>query len=71
MADGQHVSHRPRDDKPPSDRLTTSEAAAYPGLSIATLRDWRYRGIGVPSRKDGRRVLYDHAELVHWMTMRR
>lgn len=58
-------------DAPSSGMLTTSEAAAYLGLSIATLRDWRYRGIGVASQKDGGRVLYERAELERWVKLRR
>ncbi|MBR7828234.1 helix-turn-helix domain-containing protein [Actinospica sp. MGRD01-02] len=65
------MSSRPWDEVPPADRLTAGEAAAYLGLSITTLQDWRYRGIGVASRKEGRRVYYDRADLEHWMAMRR
>lgn len=65
------MSHHAWDEPPRPDRLTTSQAAAYLGLSITTLRDWRYRGIGVPSRKDGRRVFYERTDLERWKAMRR
>lgn len=54
----------------PPDRLTMSEAASYMGVAVKTLRDWRYRGIGVPSRKEGRRVMYERTDVERWMRLR-
>jgi len=59
-----------KDGGPCSDRLTADEAAAFLGVAVSTLRDWRYRGIGVPSSKEGRRVVYERTDLERWMSMR-
>lgn len=34
------------------------EMAAYIGLSVATLRKWRFKGQGLPYSKVGKRVIY-------------
>jgi hypothetical protein len=65
------MSHNPWDELPWPTRLTTSQAAEYLGLSVATLRSWRHRGIGVPSRKEDRRVFYERTDLERWNAMRR
>ena len=40
------------------------DAAEYlGGLSVGTLRTWRYKGEGMKFIKMGRRVLYDQADL--------
>lgn len=43
--------------------LSTSEAAAYLGLSRGTLEGWRSLGKGPRYRKFGRRVLYELKDL--------
>lgn len=43
--------------------LSTSEAAAYLGLSRGTLEVWRSLGKGPRYRKFGRRVLYELKDL--------
>jgi predicted DNA-binding transcriptional regulator AlpA len=51
-----------------TDLMTTPEAAALVRRPQETLRYWRWRGEGPPSFKIGRRVLYDRAELLAWIT---
>ena len=43
--------------------LTTPEAAAILRVPVATLYAWRHRGIGPPSARVGRRVLYRPEDL--------
>lgn len=64
------MSDTSRDGGPRSDRVTTREAASFLGVAVKTLHDWRYRGIGVPSRKEGRRAVYERADLERWMAMK-
>lgn len=48
--------------------LSTREVAAETGLSVATLENWRTRGIGPQWVKAGsRRVLYRRDELDRWL----
>lgn len=54
----------------PPELLTTKAAAAFLGVAVKTLRDWRYRGIGVPSRKEGRRIVYERSDLERWLALR-
>jgi hypothetical protein len=47
---------------------TTKEAADYLNVPEATLRWWRYRGVGPPSFKLGpRRVMYRRADVEVWL----
>ena len=50
-----------------ADLLTTTEAAAYVGLSHRTLERYRVTGQGPPYLKVGRRVLYRRADLDAWL----
>ena len=47
--------------------LRTPEAAAYLGLSAATLAKWRVVGSGPRFHKLGRVVVYDPADLRAWL----
>jgi hypothetical protein len=49
------------------DLLTIDEAAAILRTPVATLRDWRHRGIGPHSFKIGRRVFYRASDLYAWI----
>ena len=51
--------------------LTTQEAAAWLGLSPATLKKYRVAGGGPPFHKLGRAVRYDVADLRDWANARR
>lgn len=50
--------------------LRTPQAAAYLGVSPATLAKWRVFGGGPRYRKLGRVVVYDPAELEQWVEAR-
>jgi predicted DNA-binding transcriptional regulator AlpA len=47
--------------------LTLPEAAEMCRASEDTLRFWRYKRIGPPSAKIGRRVLYREADIMAWL----
>lgn len=47
--------------------LTVEEVADLLRRPVGTLRYWRHAGLGPPSVKIGRRVLYDAAELDAWI----
>ena len=51
--------------------LDTRQAAAYLGLSPSTLNRMRVSGDGPRYSKVGRRVIYDVADLDHWMDERK
>jgi DNA-binding transcriptional MerR regulator len=51
--------------------LRTQEVSDLTGVSVDTLRYWRYRGIGPRSYKVGRRVVYDLAEVNRWLDEQR
>jgi predicted DNA-binding transcriptional regulator AlpA len=51
--------------------LSTPAAAAYVGLSPATLETLRTRGGGPAFMKLGRRVVYTRKDLDHWLADRR
>jgi len=54
--------------------IPSREAAAFIGVSPATLENWRTRGSGPPFHKTpGRtgKVLYDPADIEAWRTQRR
>lgn len=48
----------------------TDEAAAYLGLSVAALRNWRIRGGGPVYKKLGRIVRYTQDDLDAWLAER-
>ena len=47
--------------------LFIEEAAAFLRASVATMRDWRHKGIGPPSFKVGRHVRYWKTDLILWL----
>jgi predicted DNA-binding transcriptional regulator AlpA len=47
--------------------LRPRHAAAFLGVAVATLADWRYKGNGPPFKRLGRAVVYDLAEINAWM----
>lgn len=51
--------------------LTLVEAADLLRTPVATLRYWRYRGIGPDSFRLGRRVVYRREDLDRWVLTRR
>jgi helix-turn-helix protein len=55
--------------RPPSERKlwTTTETAAFLDVPLATLRHWRYVGIGPAAFKVGRFLRYDPDEVWRWL----
>lgn len=47
--------------------LTAEEAAALIRTPVATLYQWRHKGVGPRARKVGRKLLYRRDELVAWV----
>lgn len=54
-----------------TDRFSTSEAAAYVGVAVPTLKAWHRRGVGPAWLKLERRVVYNRADLDEYMAARR
>ena len=50
------------------DRMDTSQAATYVGLSASTINKLRLYGGGAPYSKIGSRVIYSRADLDTWMS---
>ena len=59
---------RPRTlmDTPDGALLTTEEVAEMLRTPPRTVTDWRYRGVGPPYTKPGKRVLYTCGEVRQW-----
>jgi DNA-binding transcriptional MerR regulator len=47
--------------------LTITEAADLLRTPVATLRYWRHLGTGPRSFRLGRRVLYQHGDVIEWI----
>jgi predicted DNA-binding transcriptional regulator AlpA len=52
------------------DILRLDQVADLTGISVNTLRYWRHLGVGPPSGKLGRRVVYRTADLEAWLEER-
>jgi DNA-binding transcriptional MerR regulator len=53
-------------------RLASPDAAKYLGVSVHTLRHWRFQGGGPPYIKvTANRVVYDTLDLDRWLDERR
>lgn len=46
---------------------TAVDLAAYLGIPVKTLYQWRWRGDGPPVRKIGRHLRYDPADVRRWL----
>lgn len=53
-------------DNPMTTLMSPDEAARYLGVTVQTLAAWRWKKVGPPYRKVGRRVRYDPTELDSW-----
>lgn len=47
--------------------MRIEEVAVLLDVPIATLRDWRQRGVGPTSARIGRRVMYRRPEIEAWV----
>lgn len=51
--------------------LAPGKAGAFIGVATQTLAKWRCGGDGPPFIKLGRKVVYDKADMIAWMSSRR
>jgi hypothetical protein len=47
--------------------MTTLEVAAFLSIPVATVRQWRYMGVGPRAFKVGRHLRYDPDEVARWL----
>ena len=47
--------------------LTAVELAAFLSIPVATVRQWRYMGVGPKAFKVGRHLRYDPDEVMRWL----
>lgn len=53
------------------DFIDEREAARLSGLSVKTLQDYRWKGVGCRFYKTGWYVRYNRAEFLQWMNSKR
>lgn len=56
---------------PPDERLSSDDAAAYLGASVATLRNWRSQKVGPAYYRLVGKVFYSQSDLDAWLCSRR
>lgn len=47
--------------------ITETEVALITGLSVHTLRHWRFIGKGIPYCRAGRAIRYDYSDVISFM----
>lgn len=47
--------------------INENEVASITGLSVQTLRNWRFNGKGIPYVKAGRSVRYQYRDVIKYM----
>lgn len=47
--------------------MTETQAAEFLAVSVRTLQDWRYKGVGPACLHLGRAVRYDQSALLDWL----
>ena len=47
--------------------ITENEVALITGLSVHTLRNWRFMGKGMPYCRVGRAIRYDYSDVIEFM----
>jgi excisionase family DNA binding protein len=55
----------------PRPLASTKEVAAYLGVPVGTLHNWRYQGTGPRAAKVGRSLRYRWADVEAWLDQRR
>ena len=55
---------------PPEPLLDTSQLATYLGVPVATIYDWRMRGIGPRAYRVGRHLRFSAADVAAWIEQR-
>jgi predicted DNA-binding transcriptional regulator AlpA len=51
--------------------INENAVANITGLSVQTLRNWRFIGKGIPYIKAGRSVRYKHLDVINYMEARK
>ena len=51
--------------------INENETSVITGLSVQTLRNWRFQGKGIPYVKAGRSVRYQYQDVIAYMEDRR
>jgi predicted DNA-binding transcriptional regulator AlpA len=51
--------------------INENEVSGITGLSVQTLRNWRFQGKGIPYVKAGRSVRYQYQDVIAFMENRR
>jgi len=66
------ASPEPRPPREPIDALLSiPELAAFLGVPIATIYQWRHHRRGPASYRVGRHVRYRHSDVEHWLEAQR
>jgi len=50
--------------------INENEVSAITGLSVQTLRNWRFQGKGIPYVKAGRSIRYSYQDVITYMEER-
>jgi phage terminase Nu1 subunit (DNA packaging protein) len=50
--------------------INEGQVAGITGLSVQTLRNWRFQGKGIPYVKAGRSVRYQYQDVIEYMEER-
>ena len=51
--------------------INETEVSGITGLSVQTLRNWRFQGVGIAYVKAGRSVRYKHQDVISFMEARK
>ena len=51
--------------------INENDVSGITGLSVQTLRNWRFQGKGIPYVKAGRSVRYQYQDVIAYMEERR
>ena len=51
--------------------INENQVSGITGLSVPTLRNWRFQGKGIPYVKAGRSVRYQYQDVIAYMEARR
>jgi predicted DNA-binding transcriptional regulator AlpA len=51
--------------------INENQVSTITGLSVQTLRNWRFQGTGIPYVKAGRSVRYQYQDVITYMEERR
>ncbi len=49
------------------DRLSSEEAATFLKVSISTIISWRFKRVGPPYLRVGKKIFYRRGDLIQWL----